>query len=74
MRHICAIDAPYMSHTFKDMGHLWDIYGTYMGHIRDILFVDDASRSILQKTAQALLPPIGTCVHCALNVYSLIHV
>ncbi len=22
-----------MIHTFKDMGHIWDVYGTYMGHI-----------------------------------------
>ena len=32
LRHICSIHAPYMSHLFKDMGHIWDIYGTSMGH------------------------------------------
>jgi hypothetical protein len=32
MPHIPSIFASYMSHTFKDMGHIWDVYGTYMGH------------------------------------------
>ena len=32
MFRICPAYASYMSHTFKDMGHIWDVYGTYMGH------------------------------------------
>ena len=32
MPHRCPIYAPYMLHIFKDMGHLWSMYGTTPAH------------------------------------------
>ena len=32
MSQVPSIYASYMLHTFKDMGHIWDKYGTSMGH------------------------------------------
>ena len=31
MSRRCSIYAPYMLHILKDMGHLWDMYGTSQG-------------------------------------------